>query len=335
VSEYPINSLYNARSVRERLNLSRYVVRHGIRVVHAYGFYSNLFAVPAAWWGGTPVVIASVRDSGDLWTSRQRLAQRAVSLLADHVVVNAHAVGDVLAREGYDPAKITVIRNGIDTARFDAARDEGRIHRELGMAPGAPLVTVVSRLSRSKEFDFKGVRHFLDAAARVSAGFDDARFLVVGDGISRVELEQQAERLGLTRRVVFTGFRLDVPDVLAASTVAVLPSLTEGLSNSLLEAMAAGVPVVATRVGGNPEAVGDDEAGIIVPPGDDALLASAIGRLLRDRALRERLGRAGRSRVGRLFSIRRMVGDTEDLYQRLLEHPARAARALAIQRRAL
>jgi glycosyltransferase involved in cell wall biosynthesis len=332
VSEYPIDSLYNLRSMRLRRRLATYLRRERIQVVHTYGFYANLFAVPAAWWGATPVVIASVRDSGDLWTEAQRLAQRAVSALAHHIVVNAEAVGDVLRREGYDPAKITVIRNGIDASRFTSARNDGHIHRELGLPPETPLVTVVSRLSRSKDFEFKGIHHFLDAAARVSAGFDDARFVIVGDGLARPEFERQAERLGLSRRVLFTGFRLDVPDVLAASTVAVLPSLSEGMSNSLLESMATGIPVVATRVGGNPEAIGDDECGILVPPRDDAFLASAIGRLLRDRELRLRLGRAGRERIAQMFSIRRMVGDTEALYRRLLEDRA-GAPSLAVSRR--
>jgi len=333
VSEYPIDSLYNLRSLHHRRRLATHLARERVQIVHAYGFYANLFAVPAAWWAATPVVIASVRDSGDLWTPAQRLAQRAICVLAHHIVVNAHAVADVLTREGYNPAKISVIRNGIDASRFDGARNDGRIHKELGLPPEAPLVTVVSRLSRNKEFEFKGIGHFLDAAARVSAGFDDARFLVVGDGISRPEFERQAERLGLAQRVIFTGFRLDVPEILAASTIAVVPSLSEGLSNSLLEFMAAGLPVVATRVGGNPEAVGDDACGIVVPPGDDAFLASAIGRLLRDRELRLRLGRAGRERVERLFSFRRMVADTEALYRRLLESPA-SARGLAVARRA-
>ena len=332
VSEYPIDSLHNARSLRERFRLARYLSRHRVRLVHAYGFYSNLFAVPAARSSRSRIVIASVRDSGDLWTSRQRFVQRVVSRFADHVVVNANAVAEVLAREGYDSRKISVIRNGIDVTRFDAARNDGRIHRELGLPPSAPLVTVVSRLSSTGGFEFKGVRHFLDAAARVSAGVDEARFVVVGDGISRADLERHADRIGLSRRVLFTGFRLDIPDILAASTVAVLPSLTEGMSNSLLESMAAGLPVVATRVGGSPEAVGEDECGIIVPPGDDAHLASAIARLLRDRALRSRLGRAGRNRVGQLFSIRKMVGDTEALYEHLLARTLREAPSLAMGR---
>jgi len=332
VSEYPIDSLYNLGSLHHRRRLASHLARERLQIVHAYGFYANLFAVPAAWWAATPVVIASVRDSGDLWTPAQRLAQRAVSVLAHHIVVNAQAVADVLVREGYPPAKISVIRNGIDTSRFNGLRDDGRIRQELGLPPEAPLVTLVSRLSRNKDFEFKGITHFLDAAARVSAGFDDVRFLIVGDGVLREELERRAERLGLTRRVLFTGFRLDVPEILAASTIAVLPSLSEWMSNSLLESMAAGVPVVATRVGGNPEAVGDDEGGLLVPAGDDAFLATAIGRLLRDRELRASLGRGGRQRVERLFSIRRMVGDTEALYRRLLEE--RSARVLTVERRA-
>jgi glycosyltransferase involved in cell wall biosynthesis len=141
----------------------------------------------------------------------------------------------------------------------------------------------------------------------------------VGDGPSRADLEAHAARVGIADRVTFAGFRLDIPDILATSTIAVLPSLSEGLSNSLLEAMAAGLPVVATRVGGNPEAVGEGEGGLLVPPGDDRALAEAIATLLVNVTLRERLGHAARRRVDRLFSVNRMLQETETLYRDLME----------------
>jgi glycosyltransferase involved in cell wall biosynthesis len=144
-------------------------------------------------------------------------------------------------------------------------------------------------------------------------------FLVVGDGGSKPELEEHARRLGLERRIVFTGFRSDIPDLLSEAAISVLPSLSEGTSNTLLESMAAGIPVVATRVGGNPEVVEDGVSGLLVPPRDSAALAAAMARLLEDPDLALRLGRAGMRRVSELFSIDGSVHQTEHLYQRLVD----------------
>jgi glycosyltransferase involved in cell wall biosynthesis len=318
VSEYAIRRLYDVHSLRERLRLARYIRQHGIQLVHAYGFYPNLFAVPAARLAGARAVIASIRDSGDLWTALQRRAQRAILRLADHVVVNAQAVADVLTREGYDRRKLSVIRNGIRAA-VPGTRPDGRLRTQLRIPESAPVVTVVSRLTQNDGYEFKGIHHFLDAVASLRDRFGGARFLIVGDGPSRADLEAHAARVGIADRVTFAGFRLDIPDILATSTIAVLPSLSEGLSNSLLEAMAAGLPVVATRVGGNPEAVGEGEGGLLVPPGDDRALAEAIATLLVNVTLRVRLGHAARRRVDRLFSVNRMLQETETLYRDLME----------------
>jgi glycosyltransferase involved in cell wall biosynthesis len=165
----------------------------------------------------------------------------------------------------------------------------------------------------------KGVQYFLDAAIVLARRFPDVCFLVVGDGGSKKELEEHARRLGLGQRIVFTGFRGDVPDLLCEVAVSVLPSLSEGTSNTLLESMAAGIPVIATTVGGNPEVIQDGISGLLVPPRDSGALAAATARLLEDGDLALRLGRAGMRRVSELFSIEGSVHETEHLYQRLVE----------------
>ena len=207
---------------------------------------------------------------------------------------------------------------------FSAPRDRGALHRELGFPAEAPLVAVLARMHRSIHgVDLKGIRYFLDAARDVAQRVPDARFLVVGDGPLRAELERYALSLGLGQRVVFMGFRLDVPEILAEVAVAVSPSLAEAISNSVIEAMAAGVPVVGTRVGGTPEAVEDGETGILVPPRDAGALARSIVTLLEDRALASRLGLAGRRRIETQFSTERMVRATERLYASLIERARR------------
>ena len=176
-----------------------------------------------------------------------------------------------------------------------------------------PLVTVLSRLRQ-----LKGIEYFLEAAAIVAPRFPRARFLIVGDGPYRRKLEQFAARLGLGHRLTFMGFRLDIPSLLSEITISVLPSLSEGLPNALLESMAAGVPVVATRVGGTPELIEDGISGLLVPPRDPRALAGAVALLLANPELAENMGAAARQRVAQRFPMELAVRTTESLYQRLL-----------------
>jgi glycosyltransferase involved in cell wall biosynthesis len=325
VAEYRITNLYNARAIRERLRLAQDLKRARIEVVHTYNFYGNVFAIPAARLAGVPVLVASIRGLDVDLTPLKRRAQRLVCRLAHRIVVNAEAVRQNLIADGYDPGKIVVIRNGIDLSRFRSLRGDGRLRQQLGLPPQAPLVATFARL-----IPLKGLEYFLEAAALVSQRVADARFLVVGDylakqngeivsdGTYRNELVQYAARLGLDGRVTFTGFRRDVPDLLSEIAVSVLPSVGEGLSNSILEAMAVGVPVVATDVGGNREAIQDGVTGFVVPPRDAPALARGICQFLEDGGLASRFASAGRQRVAEHFSLERMVRDTEGFYMNLV-----------------
>jgi L-malate glycosyltransferase len=334
VAEYRITKLFNAGAVGERLRLARDLRRARMQIVQTYNFYGNIFAIPGARLAGVPVVVASIRGFDVGLTPLRRRAQRLVCRLAHRIVVNAEAVRQNLIADGYDPDKIVVIHNGIDMSRFRNQRGDGRLRQQLGLPPRAPLVAVFTRL-----IPLKGLEYFLEAAALVAQRVEDARFLVVGDylvkhngeiisdGTYRNKLEQLAARLGLNGRVTFTGFRRDVPELLSEIAVSVLPSVEpEGLSNSILEAMAAGVPVVATDVGGNAEAVREGVTGWVVPPRDAPALARSICRFLEDGDLASRFAVAGRRRVAEHFSLERMVRDTEGLYLSLLT-PRAAGRA--------
>ncbi|HSB79097.1 MAG TPA: glycosyltransferase, partial [Candidatus Methylomirabilis sp.] len=305
LEEYPIHRLYGRRTLREQLRFARYLRHNRIQIVHTYNFYANVFAIPAARLAGVPVIVASIRDTGIYLAALQRRVQRAMCRAAGCILVNSMAVRRWLIAGGYPPEKIVVIRNGVDLSRFQAATPHGRLRQELGLPDRGPLVAVLSRLTPSK-----GIDYFLEAAAILAPRFPAARFLIVGEGEHRQALEGRAASLGIGPRVRFSGVRLDVPEILSEVAVSVLPSLSEGFPNILLESMAEGVPVVATAVGGNAEAVEDGVTGLLVPARDSRALARAIGLLLENPALAARFVEAGRQRMRERFSQERMVRET-------------------------
>lgn len=319
VAEYPIRSLYSPRMLQRQWRFARDLRRQNIRLVHAYGFYPNVFSVPAARLAGC-ITIASVRDTG-VFTSQiklKTLSQRTACRLADRVVANSSAVRNWLVSLGVDQNHIDVIPNGIAVnERLTRPRDFG-IRHELGIDPKVPVIAVISRLNPGK-----GIEYLLKAAVIVREQFPEARFLVVGgsyyDPAYKPSLEFLARKLNVADRVLFTGERNDIQQLLQEMNISVLPSLSEGLSNSLLESMAAGLPVVATSVGGNPEIVQDGKTGFLVPARDERALSDAILRVLKEPELGKRFGQAGYERVSRYFSLAATVRKTEDLYTRLLE----------------
>jgi glycosyltransferase involved in cell wall biosynthesis len=211
-----------------------------------------------------------------------------------------------------------VIPNGIAIPQNTEPLKDFPIRRQFQIDPAAPMISVVCRLDRHKGLEF-----FLRAAVAVAQQIPAARFLIVGDSkvepAYKVELQQYATNIGLGDRVRFTGMRHDVPDVLREATLAVVPSLNESFSNSLLEAMAAGLPVVATNVGGNPEVAEDGRTALLVPARDPASLSRAMLEIIQSPGLAQRLGQAGRERVAQHFSIDSVLRQTENLYVNLLE----------------
>lgn len=316
ISEYEITHLYHPRAALQQLRLARFLRQQRVQVVHTYGFYATAFAVPAARLAGVPVIVVSIRDTGETLSGYRQKVQKMVCRLATSVLVNAEAVRQWLISQGYSAHNIEVIRNGIALDRFE--NRSGTIRQELGLPLDAPLVAMLSRLNR-----LKGAEYFLEAAAAVAPRFPQARFLIVGDvGFGdpqyRKELELAVIRLGLRDRVLFTGFRLDIAELLSEVSVSVLPSLSEGLSNSLLESMAAGVPVVATDVGGNSEVVQDGVTGLLVPQRDSRTLADALSLLLEHPEIARQYGQAGKRRIAEHFSLDGMVHQTEQHYLKLL-----------------
>ena len=223
-----------------------------------------------------------------------------------HIAVSRFVASRLRDRFHVAADKIVVIPNAAVTG---IATERPVPRAELAREATAPIVLTVARLDAQK-----GIDHLLDAAAMVP----HASFAIAGDGADRAALEQRAASLGLDERVRFLGHRHDVPALLAASDLFVLPSLYEGLPLSVLEAMAAGVPVIATAVGGTDEVVRDGETGTLVPPADPSALAASITGTLANRERASRLALAARSLVAREHSVSAMVGSVSRLYETLL-----------------
>ena len=325
ISEFRLTSLRNFGTLRQEFRLAGELRRNRTQVLHSYNFYANVFGIPAARAAGVPVVIASVRDLGVYLTPTQQRVQHMVLRFADRVLVNAEAIRDWLVANGLPAEKVGVIHNGIDTDGFAVRGRAPGLRRELGLPAGAPLVVMVSRLNRQK-----GIEDFIEAAAEVGRRCPEACFLVVGEAYVRGNggtepdleyrrhLAQMAQALGLDERLRFTGARADIAEVLSETAVSVLPSYSEGLSNTLLESMAAGVPVVATDVGGNPEVLRSG-GGILVPVRNPGKLADAVASILSDAELAKRLAVEARRSVVQRFSLERMVRSTQDVYEQLVE----------------
>jgi glycosyltransferase involved in cell wall biosynthesis len=293
--------------------------RERVAIVDAYLFLAYVIAIPCAWLARVPVRIAQPRNLRTVKPPLpgRRLLERVVNRLVTLVVANSQAVAeDTMDDEGLPAHRIAVIRNGVE---IPEERSGERV-RPPGLPAGGRIMVCVANLRQGK-----GHPDLLAAAADVLPRFPDVSLALVGEGNLRAGIEEAVARYGLDARVRLLGRRDDVPALLAAADLFVLPSHEEGLPNALLEAMAHGVPVIATAVGGTPEAVEDGVSGLLVPPRDPGALAKAMTALLSDPPAARRLGQMGRARVARSFTLDRMVKETEDLYCALLNKPGRGA----------
>lgn len=308
IPEFPLRSFYDLNFLQQVRRCSKWLQANEIALVHTHDFYTNIFGMTAATLAGVRVRIASKRETGGMRTPMQDRIEAAAFSRADAIVVNADAVREHLVSRGIDAKKITVIHNGIDLDRFAATVDRDEVRQRYGIPTERLLVTLVANLRHA----VKNVPMLLRAAAGV-----DAEFVIAGEGDLMTELRSLAAELSVAERVHFIGRSTDVPSLLAASDIGVLTSDNEGFSNSILEYMAAGLPVVATDVGGAREAIIDGETGFVVPPNDANELAAKLNDLFGDDAKRSQFGNAGRRRVEEHFSREVQLAATVELYERL------------------
>lgn len=314
IEEFPLQgSFFTWQAWRSRLALARILRDQEIAIAHAFDFYSNLMLIPTARFARTPVVLGSQRQLGDLLTPLQFRAQAAVFRFCDRVVCNSQAAADRLSREGVPAPKLVVIPNGLAPEAFAPTPPA------FPRCDATMRVGMIARMNKR----YKNQAAFLSAAARVRQFHDAVRFVLVGDGPYRQEFERMAADMGLGSCVEFWGERQDIPAVLASLDVTVVPSVSESLPNVILESMAAGVPVVATKVGGIPELVEDGRSGLLVPAKDDQQMADAIVRLIGDPSLREALARRAKEYAIAHFHWDNVSEQYEELYSNLLAAKAK------------
>jgi L-malate glycosyltransferase len=309
VAQFPIEGFGRWTTARQALAFARWCRRIDARIVHTCELYANIFGLPAAALAGVPVRIGNRRELLTPDKTRALLAsQRAAYRTAHAVVANSAAAAGQLTREGIAAPKVSTIPNGVDCEAF-APADRGR-HR-------IRRVVTVANLRPEKGHDT-----LLDAWPSIAAACPGASLDIVGDGPLRPALVARVEAAGLSGRVRFLGERRDVPSVLAASDLFVLASRSEACPNAVLEAMAAGMPIVATGVGGVPELIASGRTGVLVEPDAPRALADAVTDLIARPQAAFALGAAARQAAVQRFSFERMVARFERLYLSTLQRRA-------------
>jgi glycosyltransferase involved in cell wall biosynthesis len=314
-----------ARAPVDYLALSRYIAKHRIRIIHGTdrprdAVYSVTLGRVT---GARSIVHVHVK-----WSKEYSEPAKWAVRNADGVIGISRYVSDTVRQMGTPAHRIHTVLNCVDPAKWDPTLDGHRVRRELGIPETAPLLVSVSRL-----FSWKGQRELVSALPAVLERVPETRLMIVGadepfvhGGSFTAELKELAQRLGIAERVIFTGARSDIPEVMAASDVFTMPSFEEPFGLVFLEAMAMQRPVVALDNGGTPEVVEDGRSGLLCAPGDVAALSTNIVTLLLDPALRARMGEYGRARVLDYFNSRRMAEDAARTYEAMLgPSPARSS----------
>ena len=321
IPSFPITSFTNRSMVTQSRRFAAYLREQKISLIHTHDFYSNIFGIAGATLARVPVRIASKRETTGVRSPAQRMTELLMFRLADAIVVNGEAVRAHLLAEGVPPAKPFVIHNAVNLTRFpmdlDIAAAGALVSAQLTetVAKRQPVfVTIVANM----HFEVKGHRMLLRAARRVHDQLPHVVFLLIGEGELQNSFKALASEMGIGDNVLFLGHRANVPELLRLSNVCVLSSVAEGFSNSILEYMASMKPVVATAVGGAPEAIVEGETGYLVHSGDDEAMADRILRLLNDPERARKMGFNGRRVVEERFSCEALVNNTESLYATLL-----------------
>jgi glycosyltransferase involved in cell wall biosynthesis len=297
--EFPFESFRDCETVRQAIEFRRWCTALDIAVVHTTDLRTNIFGLPAAAAAGVPVRVANRREINPDRTRTQIVMQRAAYQFAHRVVANCVAAADRLRLERVPENRIDIVPNGIDVSVFATTRSRRALRR----------VVVVANLQPQKGHDV-----LIDAAPEILRHFADAVFEIVGAGPELEHLQSRARAQGVSQAFTFTGYDPDVAQRLKDADIFVLPSRNESCPNAVIEAKAAGLPIVASAVGGVVELIDDGRTGLLVAPGDPHALAHSICRLMANRAFGARLGKAASQNVQSRYSFDRMAAAFEAIY---------------------
>ncbi len=289
-------------------------------ILHCHLVRANLYGRLAGKLARVPVVISTLRNIEEYMQKQdpfsrvvRQVEHRTARWVSKYVANSDRVRRTAIECLGLDPDHIVTVLNAVDLEPFRCPSGERlEVRAELGLSPNDVVVGSVGRLHRQKNYPF-----LINVAHALKAQNENARFVIVGDGEQRAMLKAMVTDLSLDRHVLLPGFRFDVPRILQAFDIFALPSLYEGLPRSVMEAMAAGLPCVVTDVGGNAEAVVQNETGFVVPKGDRAGFTTALIRLVRDSELCRKMGQAAQARANGLFGAERMAREYADLYTQL------------------
>jgi len=316
IHEYPLTSFYDLNFLKQIRRLVRFIKLNQIDVVHTHCFYTNVFGMTGAFLAGVRARVTAKGETEGFRTPMQKRAERISFRLAHRVVANCLVVQNQLIREGVNPQRIVQHYNGLDLERMKvrAGMTREEALAKFNLPVGRRYITIVANLHNP----VKDHEMFLRVAARVRAAVPDAAFIIAGEGYLMPSLRQLANDLGIASDVHFIGRCDDVATLLFAADVGVLSSKAEGFANAILEYMAAGLPVVATDVGGVREAIVEGESGFIVPSGDYATMAERIIQVLSIDETARAMGARGKAIAAERFSSDRHLRNTLELYDELL-----------------
>ena len=310
IAEFPIAGFTRPGTLARAAEFARWCRATPIAGVLACDFYANTFALPAAALAGVPVRLGSRRELAPDKSAAQIALQRQAYRFATTVVANSSAAADRLGREGVPAERVHIIPNGVSLDRLAFVRDR------------RPIRTLLTVANLRKE---KAHEVLFEAFARLAPAHPGLRLIVAGDGPRATELRVLAASLGIAHRVALLGHSEDVPALLEQADAFVLPSRSEAFPNGVVEAMGAGLPVVACTVGGLLELVESGRTGVLVPADDPAAMADALDSLIADPSRASAMGRAARETIARRYSFDRMVRAFEDLFLSQLQLSSRAA----------
>jgi len=313
---FPTKKIYSLHGLNQIRKLVKLAKDEQVDIIHTFFEKSEVMGWLVKRLAGVPVWVTSRRDLGfkrkEIYDKIFRISSRD----CNKCVANCKAVKEqTLQNEGLPEEKVEVIYNGMDFSPYQKSYNGNAFRKEIGIDNQTSLVGMIANFN----FEIKGHQFFIEAAKRILAQVPNVDFILVGDGALRQRFEKLSEELGIRQRIHFFGKRNDIPVILSSLNVSVLCSTNEGFSNVILESMAAGKPVVATKVGGSPEMVTDSVTGHLVSPADSESLADAIVSLLKNSNEAVAMGAEGKKIVQEKFTVEAMTKSYERLYQELIQ----------------